>query len=123
MVCCRWSGRNNRGKIGVHVEFEEELDLRDFCTADLGGSEVKAGSGGVSSSYVYQLSAVVMHHGRGFGSGHYTAYCWNTEASESDFSLCVAIVIVNGGLCGGLLFSSDNYNYLNKCCSCFTTMN
>lgn len=30
-------------------------------------------------SAVYRLAAVVIHHGRGFGSGHYTSYCWNSD--------------------------------------------
>lgn len=25
-----------------------------------------------------------MHHGKGFGSGHYTAYCYNTEGGEEE---------------------------------------
>ena len=66
----RWSGRSNRGKISLHVEFGTQLDVRRYCSSDLD-----------ADSYVYNLSAVVMHHGRGFGSGHYTSFCWNDEAS------------------------------------------
>jgi len=74
VVVARWSGRNNRGKIPVHVEFGTQLDVEKYCCKD-----VKA------ESFVYNLSAVVMHHGRGFGSGHYTSFCWNDEASQSSF--------------------------------------
>ncbi|XP_032825665.1 ubiquitin carboxyl-terminal hydrolase 49-like isoform X2 [Petromyzon marinus] len=83
----RWSGRNQREKIGVHVAFTRELSMRAFCSrsgARLGGRE----------GLVYDLSAVVMHHGRGFGSGHYTAYVYNTEGgfwvhcNDSEMSVC-----------------------------------
>nr|XP_021154010.1 ubiquitin carboxyl-terminal hydrolase 49 isoform X2 [Columba livia] len=45
-------------------------------------------------TFVYDLSAVVMHHGKGFGSGHYTAYCYNTEGgfwvhcNDSKLNVC-----------------------------------
>ena len=42
---------------------------------------------GVVDTFVatsYQLSSVIMHHGTGFQSGHYTAYCWNTDAGACD---------------------------------------
>nr|KAF6498488.1 ubiquitin specific peptidase 44 [Rousettus aegyptiacus] len=44
--------------------------------------------------FIYDLSAVVMHHGKGFGSGHYTAYCYNSEGgfwvhcNDSKLSMC-----------------------------------
>ncbi|CAH1266367.1 USP44 [Branchiostoma lanceolatum] len=66
----RWSGRNHREKINVHVDFGEELDIAPYCYVP-DGSAVDT---------MYCLQAVVIHHGRGFGSGHYTAYCWNDEA-------------------------------------------
>jgi hypothetical protein len=78
MFLCRWSGRNNRGKIANQVEFEEELDLAEFLHPELEGTSAQ-----------YKLSSVVMHHGRGFGSGHYTAFCWNHEAGKDPFLLYI----------------------------------
>ena len=84
----RWSGRNHREKINVHVTFDEELDMTPFISAD------------DTTQSLYQLSAVVIHHGRGFSSGHYTAYCWNDEASK----WMVGVWVLGGGwwVCGGV---------------------
>lgn len=71
----RWSGRNHREKIGVHVAFDQVLNIKPYCCTGSGHSVHRGG-------YTYDLSAVVMHHGKGFGSGHYTAYCYNTEGGE-----------------------------------------
>lgn len=70
--CSRWSGRNHREKIGVHVVFDQVLTMEPYCCRDMLSSLDK-------ETFAYDLSAVVMHHGKGFGSGHYTAYCYNTE--------------------------------------------
>ena len=67
----RWVGRNHREKINIHVEFEEDLHIEGFCHPDIKEEQTDS---------MYKLSAVVMHHGRGFGSGHYTSYVWNDEA-------------------------------------------
>ncbi|KAM9444534.1 ubiquitin carboxyl-terminal hydrolase 49 [Clarias gariepinus] len=78
----RWSGRNHREKIGVHVAFDQVLNMEPYCCSD------------ASQLFTYDLSAVVMHHGKGFGSGHYTAYCYNTEGgfwvhcNDSEMNVC-----------------------------------
>ncbi|XP_007235026.3 ubiquitin carboxyl-terminal hydrolase 44 [Astyanax mexicanus] len=83
----RWSGRNHREKIGVHVKFEQELNMEPYCCKDSNTSPRP-------QHFLYQLSAVVMHHGKGFGSGHYTAFCYNTEGgfwvhcNDSKLSVC-----------------------------------
>ncbi|XP_077628413.1 ubiquitin carboxyl-terminal hydrolase 44 isoform X2 [Crocuta crocuta] len=71
----RWSGRNNREKIGVHVGFEEILNMEPYCCRE----SLKSLR---PECFIYDLSAVVMHHGKGFGSGHYTAYCYNSEGES-----------------------------------------
>ncbi|KAM9311672.1 ubiquitin carboxyl-terminal hydrolase 44 [Gastrophryne carolinensis] len=68
----RWSGRNHREKIGVHVRFDQMLNMKPYCCRESTAS-LKA------DHFIYDLSAVVMHHGKGFGSGHYTAFCFNPE--------------------------------------------
>lgn len=73
----RWSGRNHREKISVHVAFDQVLNIKPYCCTGSGHSVHRGG-------YTYDLSAVVMHHGKGFGSGHYTAYCYNTEGGEEE---------------------------------------
>ncbi|XP_063303157.1 ubiquitin carboxyl-terminal hydrolase 44 isoform X1 [Pelobates fuscus] len=68
----RWSGRNHREKIGVHVQFDQMLNMEPYCCRE-STSALRA------ECFIYDLSAVVMHHGKGFGSGHYTAFCYNPE--------------------------------------------
>ncbi|KAM8973393.1 ubiquitin carboxyl-terminal hydrolase 44 [Pelodytes ibericus] len=68
----RWSGRNHREKIGVHVRFDQMLNMEPYCCRESTESLRP-------DCFIYDLSAVVMHHGKGFGSGHYTAFCHNPE--------------------------------------------
>lgn len=99
----RWSGRNNREKIGVHVSFDQLLNMEPYCSPDTStkgvpcssNSSVKFNSS-LPQHLIYELSAVVMHHGKGFGSGHYTSYCYNTEGAfwvhcnDSKLNVCSA---------------------------------
>ncbi|XP_074481447.1 ubiquitin carboxyl-terminal hydrolase 44 [Sebastes fasciatus] len=98
----RWSGRNHREKIGVHVSFDQLLDMEPYCCLEPSPKGVPCSVPSSPSSpgsprpkhFLYDLSAVVMHHGKGFGSGHYTSYCYNTEGgfwvhcNDSKLNVC-----------------------------------
>ncbi|XP_028306211.1 ubiquitin carboxyl-terminal hydrolase 44 [Gouania willdenowi] len=99
----RWSGRNHREKIGVHVSFDRLLNMEPYCcheappTKSVTCSSPPSSPGSLRTKhFLYELSAVVMHHGKGFGSGHYTAYCYNTEGgfwvhcNDSKLNVCSA---------------------------------
>lgn len=64
--------------------------MEPYCCRDMLSSLDK-------ETFAYDLSAVVMHHGKGFGSGHYTAYCYNTEGGACAL-LCRVGDTEKGGL-------------------------
>ncbi|NXG44011.1 UBP44 hydrolase, partial [Psilopogon haemacephalus] len=90
----RWSGRNHREKIGVHVAFDQMLNMEPYCCRESLKSLLP-------DCFIYDLSAVVMHHGKGFGSGHYTAYCYNSEGgfwvhcNDSKLNMCTMEEVCN----------------------------
>ncbi|KAI4883571.1 hypothetical protein NFI96_017863, partial [Prochilodus magdalenae] len=116
----RWSGRNHREKIGVHVAFDQVLNMEPYCCSDSRTALQR-------QAYTYDLSAVVMHHGKGFGSGHYTAYCYNTEGdchgvtqngSGSSSVTSPALVLVetpNESVCGGTVVSTKMDGFWVHC--------
>ncbi|XP_032817967.1 ubiquitin carboxyl-terminal hydrolase 3 [Petromyzon marinus] len=60
-----------RNKIDTYVEFPlKGLDVKSFLLEQEKGEP----PGSSNSSSLYDLAAVVVHHGSGVGSGHYTAY-------------------------------------------------
>lgn len=61
-----------------------ELDLLRYCKTTPTTNTVTDDVGVVicEEEYVYDLTSVIVHHGGGFNSGHYTAYCWNNEAGN-----------------------------------------
>lgn len=83
----RWSGRNHREKIATKVDFPSQLNISKHCC-------VRDGKPVEEEETWYDLTSVVIHHGRGFGSGHYTAYCWNDKGkfwvhcNDSSMELC-----------------------------------
>jgi len=70
--------------LGRHDVFHPTAPL--FCPEHIQHApflqDVTSRSSDDENRFIYDLSAVVIHHGRGFGSGHYTAYCWNDIGSK-----------------------------------------
>ncbi|XP_073977713.1 ubiquitin carboxyl-terminal hydrolase 3-like [Rhodnius prolixus] len=60
-----------RQKVETHVEFPNiALDMSQFVLSDLPDTRS-------SSTQLYDLAAVIVHHGQGHGCGHYTAFAIN----------------------------------------------
>jgi len=68
-----WTATSH-AKIGTEVLFPFSLDMKNYLKD--GNSNGLNGSGG-SGGTKYELRSVVMHHGAGLLSGHYTSYCYN----------------------------------------------
>ena len=69
----RWDGAA-RHKLQWHVDFPlKGLDMTPFTepSSSLRGQRA-----------VYDLYSVINHHGRHFGNGHYTTYCYSEEANH-----------------------------------------
>lgn len=96
----RW---NNyfRTKLDNYVNFPiQGLDMSKFILANM--HETRGTAGG---STLYDLAAVIVHHGSGAGSGHYTAYathegCWHhfndssvTITDETTVASCKAYIL------------------------------
>nr|XP_046486130.1 ubiquitin carboxyl-terminal hydrolase 3-like isoform X2 [Neodiprion pinetum] len=65
----RWCN-SQRSKLDTQVEFPmESLDMSEFIVRGVSGTRVSA-----QGSHFYDLAAVIVHHGSGAGTGHYTAF-------------------------------------------------
>ena len=98
----RWVNYSKTQKINAHVNFDFELNLSDFCvtntpttpgnvtaTPSTLGNSVTDGDN--NQENMYDLVSVIMHHGTGFGSGHYSSYCWNNIAGV--YCVCVCLCV------------------------------
>ncbi|XP_050791094.1 ubiquitin carboxyl-terminal hydrolase 44 isoform X2 [Gopherus flavomarginatus] len=109
----RWSGRNHREKIGVHVSFDQILNMEPYCCRESLKSLLP-------DCFIYDLSAVIMHHGKGFGSGHYTAYCYNSEGgfwahcNDSILNMCTMEEVCKAQ--AYILFYSQRDTQANRHC-------
>ena len=63
---------------------------------DVGVACVSQTLGYCQDELVYDLASVIVHHGEGFSSGHYTSYCWNNEAGTC--LLIIIIIVIDDGM-------------------------
>eukprot|EP00123_Amoebidium_parasiticum_P011150 comp20537_c0_seq1/m.26334 comp20537_c0_seq1/g.26334 ORF comp20537_c0_seq1/g.26334 comp20537_c0_seq1/m.26334 type:complete len:625 (-) comp20537_c0_seq1:127-2001(-) len=72
----KWAGRI-REKICAPVDFPiEGLDMRPYC------EPLEEGKTLPEASTMYDLYAIINHHGTGFNTGHYTCYCRSAETGD-----------------------------------------
>jgi len=89
----KWS-ECSRSKLDVHIEFPiKDLDMNSFMLANK--HETRNNSG----SPIYDLSAVIVHHGNGAGTGHYTSFAihegyWH-HFNDSTVTICNEEAVVN----------------------------
>lgn len=80
-----------RSKLDMHVEFPiKDLDMSNFILNNM--HETRNSNCGNSKSTLYDLAAVIVHHGNGIASGHYTSYathdnCWH-HFNDSTVTAC-----------------------------------
>jgi len=71
----RWSAYA-RTKLDTYIEFPlNGLDMSGYLLKNLSGTRYSN-----AGSSLYDLAAVIVHHGTGAGSGHYTAFATNNQA-------------------------------------------
>ena len=67
-------------QVQTHVDFPlRHLDLTPFVDGAAPPFTRRVEGGAAPAYPVYNLGAVVCHHGRGIDSGHYFAYCYDGE--------------------------------------------
>lgn len=71
----RWTAYA-RTKLDNHIEFPlNGLDMSGYLLKNMSGTRHSS-----AGSSLYDLAAVIVHHGTGAGSGHYTAFATNNKA-------------------------------------------
>lgn len=71
----RWTAYA-RTKLDIFIEFPlNGLDMSGYLLKNLSGTRFSN-----AGSSLYDLAAVIVHHGTGAGSGHYTAFATNNQA-------------------------------------------
>ena len=81
----RWTAYA-RTKLDIFIEFPlNGLDMSGYLLKNLSGTRFSN-----AGSSLYDLAAVIVHHGTGAGSGHYTAFATNHQVGKLFFNHVVA---------------------------------